>query len=674
MRPTGRAKRRCSATATIGPYVAAVKSAIRRKCNLWIPVGRYRLDRRVLVQDATAITIEGENAAETVLDISQGEGPCLVLDGGTEVTVRNLSLVGFMGFEQRDQAGNIPIRGAARSSVWGFFLKLCNGVTIGGTDRVLIENCHASRMSGECFVSASPGRGMNHSGTGPFFGGKTHSANKPSAENMDLSPSGASPAAGGQSHFRGGDADSKGSINGTAKIGTVPARPEPPRDADYSLVWKVNPHGTNTKSTTYLRCSVTDSARNAFNDVTCGPENTNVLQCRIVDVGGCTWEGASRFVRFIGNYVRNSGTVAIGNLGPANRDASFDTLGAGQHVVADNVFEQGVCYGGCAVRALAGATQVIVSNNHFINYNSSAVEMLSQTGDDHFPSANTAVRGNIFDMTCVGRQSAPRSAVKISTSDTIVADNQIYVRGRRDPQVAGIRVFEPALNVIVHDNIIRNCGEGFAAGRVSSVVGEVIDRTTFIRGGNYRAIGLPLVRDDSHGYRGWNVVWLQDGKPDGTSVIESFDRRTRRFKLRAPRAMCAGDRFEVYPPGGANWNIHDNVVADCLRPVVLDCYGSPTTVFRDNQITRGEAPGVKQAVEVRGRWQLIGNQFYGFDEAGSTALALFPDRFGKPPANLYRSNIFERCAEVLRESQAGLWQAATTEGNLFLECGGVPPK
>ncbi len=142
------------------------------------------------------------------------------------MTLRNFRMFGFMGFDERDKAGYISTRGS--TYIWGFGLKHCNAVSISGTERVLVENCHASRMSGECFVSGGPSRGT------------------------------------------------------------------------------VKPGRSYSQWITYLRCSVTDSARNAFNDVMCGTENTSVLQCRIVDVGGCSWEGASRFVKFVGNYVRNS--------------------------------------------------------------------------------------------------------------------------------------------------------------------------------------------------------------------------------------------------------------------------------------------------------------------------------------------------------------------------------
>jgi hypothetical protein len=104
---------------------------------------------------------------------------------------------------------------------------------------------------------------------------------------------------------------------------------------------------------------------------------------------------------------------------------------------------------------------------------------------------------------------------------------------------------------------------------------------------------------------------------------------------------------------------------------VLDSYGSETSLFRDNALTRGEAQGVKQAVEVRGRFSLLDNRFFGFDEPGSAALALYPDRFGKPLRNLYRGNLFQRCAAVMAESEQGLWNAALSGGNQFVDCGAM---
>jgi hypothetical protein len=543
---------------------AAVDRAVKEKRNVFFPIGHYRLAHGITVQDAPAITLEGQGAVDTLLDISDGEGSCFTLRGGDEVTVRNFRMVGHMGFDQRDQAGAMRTHGAG--GVWGFYFKLCNALNVSGTERVLVENCHASRMSCECFYSQGPGR------------------------------------------------------------------------------WKGHEPKKYTKALTFLRCSVTDAARNAFNNNDFA-ENTSVLYCRIVDVGGCSWEGASRFVRFIGNYVRNGGTVAMGNIG--SREAGLEELGSAQHIIADNVFESGVPYGGCAVRAAVGATQVIIRNNLFVNFASSAVEVLGTGDERHLPAGITTITGNIFDMTNVGeKQVRPRAAVKVSATDTIVADNQVYVRGRADPLVHGIVVAEPAVNVNIHDNLIRQCGTGLLTQRVGAVVGEVVDGTTFRCP---PGAGL-MERRKSHRYRGWNLAWLTGSRPRSLSVIEHFDPETFRFTLRKPHDMKPGDRFEVFPPS-ANWDIHDNIITGCLQPVVLDSYGSETSLFRGNLVSREETAGVKAAVEVRGRFNLVGNHFSGFDDKDSSAVTPYADPYGRVPHNIYRDNIFERCTRTIAPCQ-----------------------
>jgi len=510
---------------------AAVDQALKEKRGIHVPVGHYRLAHSIQVRNAAALAIEGASAVDTLLDISDGEGACFTLTGGTEVTIRNFRMTGFMGFEERDKAGYINTRGS--TYIWGFGLKHCNAVTISGTERVFIENCHASRMSGECFVSGGPNRGT------------------------------------------------------------------------------VKPGQSYSQWITYLRCSVTDSARNAFNDVMCGTENTSVLHCRIVDVGGCSWEGASRFVKFIGNYVRNGGTVAMGNLGPANRDATYPDLGAGQHIIADNVFENGVPYGSCAIRSAVGATQVIIRNNLFVNFGSSAVEASGATDHRHYASGNTLITGNIFDMTCVGAKSASRTAINVSANDTIVADNQVYVRGDADPLLTGIKLKEPALNVNVHGNLIRNCGTGIITQRGESRVGEVVDDRTFTRA--FAPPSLPLDRLRPQTCVGWRLAWLDSkSKPTGAaSIIESFDPETLRFKLREPHPMKPGDRFEVIAPS-LNWLIHDNTITGCRQPVLLDSHGSDTSLFRNNLIERGGTTNATQAIVITGRFKLLGNHIVGF--------------------------------------------------------------
>ncbi|MEO6809003.1 MAG: right-handed parallel beta-helix repeat-containing protein [Isosphaeraceae bacterium] len=570
---------------------AAVDQGLKENRKVYLPVGHYRLAHSIRINNASAFTMEGASSVDTLLDISDGEGTCLTLSDGKDVTIRNLRMLGFMGFDERDKAGYINTKGSVY--IWGFGLKPCNAVTISGTERVLVENCHASKMSGECFVSGGPSRGT------------------------------------------------------------------------------VKPGRSYSQGITYLRCSVTDSARNAFNDVLCGTENTSVLQCRIVDVGGCAWEGASRFVKFVGNYVRNSGTVAMGNLGPANRDETFPDLGAGQHLVADNVFESNVPYGQCAIRSNVGATQVIIRNNLFVNFNSSAVEASGATGPRHYPAGNTIISGNHFDMTCVGQESKSRTAINISANDTTVSDNQIYVRGSVDSKVTGIQVAEPALNLNIHDNLIRDCGPGVATRRGDSRVEDVKDDRTFTR--SSPQFGLPLDRVRPWMCQGWRLAWLPDKvKPSGdVSVIESFDPETLQFTLREPRPMKPGDRFEVIAPR-VNWNIHDNQIIGCLQPVVLGGYGSETSRFQNNLVVRGATTGVKAAVEIRGRFNLIGNQFNGFDEKEAATLSIWPDRFDKPSRSMYRNNILEQCSNAVAESAPGLWAAAITKDNEFIDCEGVP--
>jgi hypothetical protein len=564
---------------------AAIDRALQENRNVYVPIGHYCLSKGLCVENAKSITIEGESAVDTVLDISQGEGPCVRMTGGTEVTLRNFTMVGHSGFDKRDQCGHISMRGS--SYFWGFATKNCNATTIKDTERVLIENCHGRRMASECFVAVSRSRGT----------------------------------------------------------------PDKPNKG-------------HTKSTTYLRCSAIDCGRNAFNDVTCGSENTSVLFCRIVDVGGCSWEGASRFVRFIGNYVRSSGTVAMGNLSTGNRDKTYPDLGAGQHIIADNVFESNVPYGGCAIRSARGATQVIIRNNLFVNFNSSAVDASGFSNSVDFPSANTTIVGNIFDMTCVGTKSAPRTAINVSASDTIVSDNQIYVRGQCDPAVTAIRLGEPALNVNVHDNLVSRCGQGILTARGESRIAEVVDPCTFTRTAS--PLGLPLDRLRPGFCRGWNIVWLGKSKPAALSVIEAFDPETLRFGLKEPCDMKAGDRFEVIA-SSTDWSLHDNTITGCLKPVVLDSYGSETSLLKNNIITRGEATGVQSAIEVSGTFKLIGNHICGFDEKGSAAFSLMADPLGRTARSVYRDNVVTQCDSVVDQSQEALWDASNAQQNVTIQ-------
>ncbi len=208
-----------------------------------------------------------------------------------------------------------------------------------------------------------------------------------------------------------------------------------------------------------------------------------------------------------------------------------------------------------------------------------------------------------------------RTGVNVSANDSIVADNQVYVRGPVDPLFTGIKIKEPALNVNVHDNLIRNGGTGILTERAQARVGEVVDDRTFTR--SFSPPGLPLERIRPQTCVGWRLVWLDSkNKPTGTeSVIEAFDPETLRFKLREPHPMKSGDRFEVVAPS-LNWLVHDNTVTGCRQPVVFDSHGSDTSIFRNNLIERGGATNSIQAISGAGHFKRIDNSTGGFEEKG----------------------------------------------------------
>ena len=576
-----------------GAVQAAITRALRDKRSLYFPAGRYRIPGGLRIEKAAALCLQGSDGNNTILDISDGEGACFGLSGGTEVTIRNFRMVGHTGLAEAP-------RSFTTSSGYGFWpngLKGCSAVTMSGTERVLIENVHASRMASECFYAQGPVR---------------------------------------------------------------EGKKEP---AQYQ------------KDLTYLRCSVTDCAANAFNNNDRG-ENTSILYCRVDGAGWHAAEMPARFLRVIGSYFRNTGAITVGDM--SHRFEDLHELGCGQAIVSNNVFEGiGHC-GGIAVNH--GSGQVVISNNLFINFNGPAITVSSATVRPtlpwfrpdapqqwgSFPSRNVVIRGNVIDMTCTGEAPAARTGIAVGGSQVTVSDNQIYVRGECDPRVTGISLWEPALDLNVHDNLIRNCGTGLVTARATSRVTQVIDGATFLEA------SLPLEWRDTHRYRGWNVVWMANRQPGGASVIKEYDPATLRFTLKEPRGMKVGDAFEVFPPGGANWLIHGNTISGCISSLVLDSYGSATSILKGNTVTRDAASGVKEAVVVKGRFQLLGNHFTGFDLPGCVVLSLHPDRFGRSPRNLYRDNLFGECAGPIGESRKGLWEAAEKSGNVFANSSAAP--
>lgn len=563
---------------------AAIDRAILERRSLFVPSGRYRLTQGLRIIGAS-LRLEGESAQHTVLDISDGAAAVFTLRDGKDVAIRNLGMVGHTGFNELPwysfrTKGGYPFWPTANQQME---CKGCAAANIMRTERVLVEDVQVSRMASEAFYS-----------------------------------------------------------NGRDRFDVEAMPQEPGERRQY------------TKGITYHRCTVIDSASNAFNNNDFA-ENTSILNCHIEKAHNA-WEGANRFVKFIGNYVRHAhcGSYVGG------RTKVFNQLSSGKVIIADNIFEggefgQGLYIGG-------GATEIVVANNLFVNFsNNKPIQLTGATGiapASGYPTRTATITGNIIDLTHVpGQLDWERVGIAISASNVIVAGNQIYVRGALSPKVTGIQIAENAVNVNMHDNLIENCAYGIRVGladtiyavgsgayegdrQIARVVSEVREPS-----GPASFYDKALFRDWDYGdqYRDWIIHWLGGGHAGETSVIERFDSDTRIVTLKTPLAVKAGDRFAI-SPRNANWLIHHNTINGCKYPVMLEGYGSLTSRFTDNVITRGAAIGVERAVRVAGHYRVAGNQIVDFNEPGARGIEIVPDASGKTWEHECRDNEFIQSA------------------------------
>ena len=497
----------------------AIDAAIKEKKSVYLPNGRYRLSKELSIIGASGFTFEGESGMNTVLDNSLGaigvekqQGSCFYVKGGDDITLRNLFMVGCYGFDERDKGKKIDCRGG--TSVYGFYFQKSNATCFVSPKRVLVENCHARKMSGECFYSMGS-----------------------------------------------------------------------PREF-------AEPTDNYTHSMTYLRCSVEDCARNAFNNND-KSEYTSILSCRIKDVGNAAWEGSSRFTVIQGCYICNTGTeIETGNASRSRIDPvtgkvnrlwdMFNSLGMAQHVISDNYFESGSYSNEPAIRVGSFSSQVIIKGNVFVNYSSPAIFAEGAVTGNNTPSENIIISGNSIDLTAVGRESRERYGIKVTTNFVTVSDNHIFVRGDADEKVKGIVISDDVTRLSVHGNTVAGCGVGIESERVIGKVGLVISDKSFNRYENKMALCRTkpmLLRPASHRYRGWVLHWLSDGTE---SVIEDFDPYELVFTLNEPREMREGDEFYIYGPDEAVWSIHHNIIDNCTVPLSLDTYSGKRAALDGN--------------------------------------------------------------------------------------------
>ena len=471
-----------------------IDAAIAEKKNVFLPNGRYRLTKTLEIFDAESLTFEGESGVNTIVDFSVGafgpesfDGSCFFIKGGNEVTLRNIFMTGSLGYKDRDMGANLFCRGG--NGVYGFYFQKSNASTVISTKRVLMENCHARKMSAECFFSR---------------GERREAANPPDAYTVEL---------------------------------------------------------------TYLRCSVEDCARNAFNPCD-KSENISLLYCRVKDVGNAMLEGSSRFTKVHGCYAANSGGIELGNT--RHRWDFLNKLGSGQHIITNNYFEGRTTRGNePMIKAGSVATQIIVSNNSFINFNSPAIAVIGEGQSCDTPPENVIIKGNSIDLTAVGEESRERYGIKITSSFVTAADNHIFVRGDMDGQVTGIKLSDDTVRIVLHDNTIAGCKAAITSEKVMGTVGDVVDDRVFYREEIKRSVATKpmLLRVASHRYRGWKLIWLADGTE---SEILDFDPVGLTFTLKEPRKMTPGDKFYIYGPKALPWSIHHNVIENCENAIEID--------------------------------------------------------------------------------------------------------
>ena len=320
-----------------------------------------------------------------------------------------------------------------------------------------------------------------------------------------------------------------------------------------------------TKQCIFRRCRVFDCGFNAFNNNDFA-ENTIIEGCHVENVGNFC-ENASRFTRIIGNYVYNAHTLS---LFPIQSPQEFS--GISQAIVIGNIFE-----GGKQNRGLGMfGDEIIVSGNTLTGFSKeSAVDI---TG------SKVVLSGNVIDLT---RDSNglehQRDGVRVNGNCVIICDNQIGQRKTDKANVVGISICEASRNVLIHDNIIRNCTVGIRSGLRMAHRVHPEDTTSCSWSGEYRRFTVKICRVGEDGTitgmipeyllaaRNLAGKWIAEDSAGKEHLIPELKMISGTELSFTPLSgtFQNGDELRLFP-NDLNWNIHDNMILDCDLELLFD--------------------------------------------------------------------------------------------------------
>lgn len=501
----------------------AVDRAVAEGKGLFIPPGRYRLERGLWIRNAS-LRVEGAHQDHVLLDVSEAHASAFWIAGGRNVAIKNLGMIGHTGF--LEMPANVEFFTATGHPFYPMAnqqmeVKGCAAANIVSTEHLLFEDVKVSRMASEAFY-----------------------------------------------------------LHGSDRYGRPP----------YVQFQHAGMRGLRrqyTKSCVFHRCHAFDCAFNVFNNNDYA-ENTEILHCHVERaVNFC--ENAGRFTRIVGNYVKDGCSTSV-HMGarPWHR-GTYRKIAGAHAIITDNVFEGGRFSGGIAVGA--GAANVTIANNIFVGF-SKETAICIWGGD------RVIVSGNHIDLTRVeNNPDNQRCGIDVETSGVIVSGNHIHADGGLAKKATGISIAHHAIGLQIHDNLIENCGDGVVAGArtyvptvrgggafaflpTASAVNAVVNAQTFT------CSALPPMRDFTGNSNRWMLRWMS-GRHKGTEAwIRVLSADGCRITTAGRHAPDPGDKLIVYPER-YDWQIHNNTIRDCRRPLEMDLPGSRDgLVLKDNTVSR----------------------------------------------------------------------------------------